>query len=133
MASESRGWAASQIWSWRHASPSTHDPSCTISAGLLGERDEVLRQEPAELRVLPADQRLHAVDPAALQIDDRLVEERQLLPLDRGPERGLEVEPLADVGIHPRLVRLRATLAVPLGGVHRHVRVPKQVVRPVTG
>ena len=96
----------------QHPRPELHD-----QAGLLGQWDEVLRQEPAELGVLPPEQRLHAVDPAALQVDDRLVEQGQLVALDRGPQRGIEVEPLPDVGVHPRFDRVAARpLAAPLGG-----------------
>jgi len=96
--------------------------------GLLRERDEVLRQEPAVARMLPAHEGLDAVDRAALQVYDRLVMQRQLVALDRRPERGLEVQPLADVGIHPGLVDRGAPLAAALGGVHGHVGVPEQVV-----
>ena len=41
----------------QHPRAELHD-----EAGLLGQRDEVLRQQPAELRVLPAEQRLDPVD-----------------------------------------------------------------------
>ena len=40
--------------------------------GLLGDRDEGLRREPAEARMVPAQQRLEAGDGAVLEPHDRL-------------------------------------------------------------
>ena len=65
----------------QHPRSELHDET-----GFFGEGDEVLGQQPAELWVLPPEQCLHAVDGAALQVDYRLVEERQLALLDGQPE-----------------------------------------------
>ena len=48
-------------------------------AGILRDRDERRRRDGAAHRVLPAQQRLVAADLAGLQVEDRLVGERQLL------------------------------------------------------
>ncbi len=49
----------------------------------LGQGDEGLRDERALLGVIPAQERLERVELAALQVDDRLVGEPQLLVLER--------------------------------------------------
>ena len=45
---------------------------------LLGDADEVRRGEPAALRVVPADEGLHLDRQAAAQVEDRLVDDRDL-------------------------------------------------------
>src|SRR5207249_4944241 len=52
-------------------------------ADLLGERDELLREEQPPLGVLPADEGFHARDPPRLQRDERLIVEPQLATLER--------------------------------------------------
>ena len=55
--------AARHAAAWRQASSSTHSPIGTISAALLGDRDEARGGDRAALRVLPAQQRLDAEQP----------------------------------------------------------------------
>ncbi len=97
-------------------------------AGLLRQRHEVLRQQVPESGVVPPHQRLEAEDLAGLHVHHRLVVQDQLLALDRGAKRRLHLEALAHVSHHAGFVRGEAALALPLGGVHREVGVPEQVV-----
>jgi hypothetical protein len=48
-------------------------------AVLLGDRDEVGRADEPAVRVLPADQGLDVPDGAAGQVDDRLVDQAELV------------------------------------------------------
>ena len=57
-------------------------------AGFLGERDELVRRHAAQLRMIPAHQRLEAGDRAVLEPHDRLVEDRDLLALERAAQIG---------------------------------------------
>ena len=51
--------------------------------GLLGEDDELGGRDQAPLGMLPADERLEALDAAVRDVDDRLVVDDQLVVLDR--------------------------------------------------
>ena len=99
--------------------------------GLLGERDEMAGEQAAMARVVPPHQRLDAPGPPAAETDDRLVVERELVPLDGERQRALQLEPLVDRGVHVRAVDLGAPLAGALRRVHGHVGVPEQVVRRI--
>jgi hypothetical protein len=62
--------------------------------GLLGDRDEVARRQQPVV-ALPAHQGLDAGEPPGARVDDRLVVQHQLVPVERLVQRGLEVEALA--------------------------------------
>ena len=51
--------------------------------GVLGHRNELERRDRAETRMVPAQQRLDSVAPATGQLDDRLVDDAQLLVVER--------------------------------------------------
>ena len=57
---------------------------------LFGDVDEFGRRQPPELRMIPARQRLEAGDGAVLQPNDRLVEDLDLLALQRAAQFGFE-------------------------------------------
>ena len=111
----------------RQASWSTQLPTLGDEPGLLGERDEVLREQVAELRMLPAHQRLDAGHGAGAEGDDRLVVEHQLALLERAAQGALELEAMAHIGRHLRGVGLEAALAGALGGVHGGVGVAEHL------
>ena len=98
----------------RRAAPSA--VSGVDQAGLLGERDEAVRRDQAELRMLPAHERLDAVRRAPRASGDLgLVLEDQLAALDRRaaarrPARGGRRASLVGVRRRPRR-RERASLA----------------------
>ena len=72
----------------RHAGSSTYCVSGFDQPGLLGERDELVRHHQPALGVLPAQQRLDAVDPAGRERRLRLVvEDELLLARSRGAAR----------------------------------------------
>ena len=80
----------------RHASRSTQRPSGSIRPAVLGDRDELARQQQAARRVLPAHQRLDADEPPAAQVDDRLVVEhaaRRAQRLAPAPPRARAARP----------------------------------------
>ena len=85
-------------------------------------------QQGTEARVLPADQRFDAFHLSGAERVDRLVNQVQRIVLDRVPQRGLQVQPVPDVGVHMGLEGLGAPLSAALGAVHGHVRVAEQFV-----
>ena len=86
------------------------------------------RQQPAG-GVLPADERLVAEQRLVGQVDDRLVEEPQLLVLQRVLEVGLQLQRVDVVVGERTLVDLDAgAAAVGLGPGERALRLPQQVV-----
>ena len=78
--------------------------------------------------MLPAHERLHAGDPSRAHGDHRLVQDAELLALDRETEVRLELEQRHGVRVHLLVEHLVARLAVRLRAVHREVRVAEQVV-----
>ena len=82
----------------QHPGAERHD-----QPGALGDRDEVGRRDEAAGRVLPADQRLGAVHPAGDEVEDRLVEQVQLVPDDRVVQLAAEPGVVDHVLAHPRL------------------------------
>ena len=72
-----------------------HAPSCRDDqTGVLGCRDEVVRYENTALRIIDPHQGFEADDIAGCQVDERLVDDRDLLQLDRAADEGLGREPL---------------------------------------
>jgi hypothetical protein len=61
-------------------------------AGLLGQRDERHGRDQAVHRMPPADQRLGADDPLAVQRVERLVVHFQLVPVEALAQVGLDLE-----------------------------------------
>ena len=98
-------------------------------AGLLRQRQEVVRRDQALLRMLPPDQGFEADQAVVEQRDDGLVVDLELLPLDRLPQVRLELEAGDRARVHRGVEDLVAVLAPLLRAVHRRVRVAQQVVR----
>ena len=78
--------------------------------------------------MLPADQGLEARHRLARGVDARLVEQAELVVLERDAEVGLHELTLARGIMHLGLEEAEATLARGLGGVERQVGVAHQVV-----
>ena len=95
-------------------------------AGLFGDGDELRRRHHAAIRALPAHQRLQPADARRRQLHDRLIEDRELVALDRAAQLGLERQALQRGGVHVRVEQLVAAAARGLGAIHRDVRVAKQ-------
>ena len=92
-------------------------------AGLLGRRDEISRQDQSAIGVLPAQEALEAIQAAARELDDRLIVQLELAPVDGVAQIGLQLEthqrPLPHAGVE----QFRAGLPEGLGPVHRRVGV----------
>ena len=101
-------------------------------SGVLGERDERVGVLDAACRVVPPDQRLDPQHFAARHVDLGLVDEEELVVLDRRPQvgedreslRGVRVLIFVGVGAEPR--------PLPLGLVEGDVRATHQGVDVVT-
>jgi hypothetical protein len=108
----------------QHPAPDRHD-----QPGLFRERDEVERQHLAVLRMLPAEQRLVADDLDVLQVDDRLVVERELLSLDGPAEIGEPPRALERRVIERSVEECIVELRLRLRAVHRRIRLLQHCVR----
>ena len=78
--------------------------------------------------MLPAQQRLEAADPIALEIEDRLEVEPELATLDRFAQVELERTPLARCGIERGLEEAEYPAPVLLGTIQREVGILEQRV-----
>src|SRR5262249_53773862 len=98
-------------------------------AELLGDADEATRREQAELRVLPAHERLEADDLPILAADHRLVVHEELAVADRVAQA--DAERAAVFQILLVLVRERADRVAPLalGLQHRRLGLAQQLLR----
>ena len=68
--------------------------------------------------MVPARQRLEAGDRAIVEPHDRLIEDRDLLALERPPQIGFDRQPVGFARPHRRLEHLDAVAAVALGVIH---------------
>ena len=100
-------------------------------ADFLGDRDEFGRRQPAELRMIPARQRLEAGDGAILQPHDRLVEHLDLLALDGAAQFGFQRQAVGLARAHRRLEDLDAVAADALGVIHRQLGVLEHLLGAV--
>ena len=99
-------------------------------AALLRDGHELRGPEQPARGVVPAHERLDRDHPAGAERHDRLVVEREALPvLDGPPEVGLELHPLDDAPVHLRVEHDGAGLSLELRLVHRDVRVAQHLVR----
>ena len=107
----------------RAARSSTCEPSLHDEIGLLGDGHEIGRVDQAALRMLPAHHRLEAGELLGRQVDDRLVEDAELV-LRRAPcagrsrsrraRRGRRASPAVKISMRsapPRLARYMAISA----------------------
>ena len=78
--------------------------------------------------MIPTGERLDRDHRAGLEVDDRLVVDVDLVALDGPLERGDELLPMPDAGVHLGLVERVTALAAVLRAVHRDVRIPEQLV-----
>src|ERR1035437_4657319 len=92
-------------------------------ADLLGQWNEVGRQNHAALGMMPMQQGLEATDVATLQIDHRLIVEFELVLAEGFPEFELECAAQLDAPIHFWFEKVKAPAAIRLGTVQCHVCV----------
>jgi hypothetical protein len=96
-------------------------------ARLLGEVQELRRQQRATLGVIPPQQRLGARHAAAVRGDDGLVRQAQLPGRQCPLELVGELLVVARLGAHGVGVQLAARTTTALGLVHRDVGVAQQL------
>jgi hypothetical protein len=96
---------------------------------LLRQADEALGAEEPHARVLPPDQRLHAVQPAVGQAPQGLVVDPQVLPRQRRGQSGGEPVPGHLPSVALRLEQRPLAPAVRLRPVERHVGGTQQLRR----
>ena len=107
---------------WRHACRSTQRPSGTMRPVSSASGMNSLREQEPALGVAPADRAPRTrCRVAAVEADDRLVEELELALVDGPLQIGGPLEPLHHGRLQRGLVHLVATLAPGLGRVHGHV------------
>ena len=85
------------------------------------------RRQQAPLGVLPAHERLDALDRTRREADDRLEVQYQLALRHRVLQLGLQAQVLHRDGVQRLVEHLVAVAARTLGAVHREVRVAQQV------
>ena len=102
-------------------------------AGVLGQVDEPVRGEQPELGVVPAGQRLHAVQGAVGEADQGLVDEAELVAVDGGGHGRGQPVPGHVAGVAVGVEDGPPVLAVGLGPAHGDVRGPHQLGRVGTG
>jgi hypothetical protein len=103
------------------------DPARDVpdQAGALGEAEELVRAQQPPLRVLPADERLHADHAAAAQRDLGLEVQDEFVVVEGVPQLAQELEALGRVGVARGGVGLDVRSRA-LGLVHRHVGVAQE-------
>src|SRR5690606_31383453 len=97
-------------------------------AGGFGQVDEAVRAHLAQLRVVPAHQRLGVEDAAAVQVNLRLVDQVELVVVQRAPQLGLRLQALLLLRRQLGGERLPAVAGAALAGVHRHVGALDQLL-----
>ena len=104
-------------------------------AGLLGNRQKLVRRQQAARRVLPAQQRFEANDRPARRAVLRLIEQTQLVAIQRLPQVVIKLQLRLRQRVHGRLEEVVAVAAVVLGVIHRGVGVKHQLalVLAITG
>ena len=97
--------------------------------GLLGEWDEVLRREAPAGRMVPAQQRLEACKLVGSKAGNRLIEDGDLLPIERHAELALERQAALVLAAHGGVEDLDAVGAGALGAQHGDLAVPQHFLR----
>src|SRR5690606_17325117 len=96
-------------------------------AGLFGDGDELARMARA-FRAVPAHQRLQARRVPAADTDLRLVDQRELLALQRATQAVLDLQPAAGLALDLRVVHLQGVAAALAGHAQGGVGGAQQLV-----
>ena len=92
-------------------------------ANFFGDPDELRRRQPAHFGMIPAHQRLEARHGAVLEPDDGLVQQHDLVALERVPQLGLQRQTIAPARAHRRLEHFDAVAADALAVIHGELGV----------
>ncbi len=98
-----------------------------IRPRVLGDRDEFGGRNFAARRVRPAAERFDADHGLAALVDDRLVQQPQLVVFDRLAQVAFQQLAVGQIRVHRRVVDAGAVAAFVLGAVERHVGVAHDV------
>ena len=107
------------------------DPVAQIGdqAAFLRDGDEGCRRDQPPLRVVPANQRFEPGQPPVRQRHDGLVEQNELVPLDRAPHVALQPQHQQRFRPHFRREGKAAAAALRLGLMQRRAGMAQQIVR----
>src|SRR5271155_498909 len=103
-------------------------PDLDDQPGLLEQGNEVVRLDYVSARVSPADQGLHSGGAHVAQIESGLIDQEELIVEKGIAQVHLEFHTALDRVLHPGLEYEVTVLAVPLGLVHRDVRVAEELL-----
>ena len=120
-----------QTLSWRAVRSSTNMPRSTISPISSAMVMNSAGDSAAQLGMVPARQRLEAGDGAVLQPHDRLIEDSDLVALERPAQLGFQRQPVGLARAHRRLEHFDAVAADALGVIHRKLGVLEHLVGAV--
>src|SRR5689334_13838151 len=98
-------------------------------ADLLSHGDESGGRRPRWLGMAPSRHKLEAGDRAVLEAQDRLIEDRDFLALERAPQLGFQRHPVALPRAHRWLEHLDAVAADTFGVIHRELGVLEDFLR----
>ena len=111
-----------------HACSSTQRPIGTISPLSSASGMNVVGEDDAPLGMAPAQQRLDPDRALGAQVERRLVDEEQLLALERLDEVHLEPEAVLRRRLHAGFEHHAAVLAGGLGDVQRDVGIGQELL-----
>ena len=99
-----------------------------ISPVASSSGNEGVGLDDASCRMVPADQGLHSVGAHVAQIERGLIDQEELVVREGIAQVHLEFHAAVDCILHPGLEHDVAVLAVPLGLVHRDLRVAQELL-----
>ena len=108
-------------------------PELGDEVGFLRHRHEVGGVEGAEPRMLPAQLGLEAGQRLGGEVEDRVIDDLELLLVERGAQLALQRHPPVGVGAHLGVVDLDAVGARALGAVHGDLGVLQEPGRVLVG
>ena len=107
-----------------HPATEGHD-----QARLVSQRNELGRMEQSSLGMIPAEQGLNRQDASRSDVDDRLIGDVELAPLQRPPQVRLLLQPFQSLAIDARVEDREDAPASGLGPVERDVGGSQQIFR----
>src|SRR5262245_48672245 len=110
-----------------------HDPLAKLDdqTSLLGQRDEVGRRHHALGRMTPAQQSLDGSDTSRLVLDDRLIDELELITPDSLAKVVLQCVAAVGLGLELLIVDAEAAAAFVLRLVKREIGILQDLVATV--
>ena len=120
------GWSASHLAALRARGAENPASDGDDHAVVFGDRDELVGHDRAEVGMFPTEQCLEPDDVVGFELDNRLVDELELVSLEGVGELVLELQALDGRRSHGWFVDDPTCLAGRLGLVHRDVGITQQ-------